>query len=616
MIIDDKEYIRYKKRLQYYYGDSERRSRYYVLIGIGAVLVACGVCTLALTLRSHYRGKSSSDVSTDSYSSSWSNSSLGVYKHAAVASDAHTNCSDIGVKILKQNGSAVDAAIAAMLCVGVVNLQSCGIGGGHVMTIYIKDKKNATAVIGRETAPAFASEDMYVEDRASSKFGGKAIGIPGEIRGLWEAHQRFGKLPWKTLFQPAIKMCLEGYPLAPDTANAIHGSAEIIKANFSELKDFLWNKETNNWFKEGEIIKNPRLAKTLQKIADNGVDEFYTGELANEIVADIQDAGGNITLEDLKNYRARVEPAVTMLTTDGYRGFSTPLPSSGAVYLYMLNILEGYNMTKANLQDTKSSVKTYHEIIEAMKFAYAVRSKMGDDMFLSNMTQLVKNITDVTYGMLTRELITPKTHGYKYYGPAFTIPEKTGTAHLSVLAPNGDAVAVTSTINLWFGSMVRGKRSGIIFNDQMDDFSTPNTTNYFGIPASPANFIKPGKRPMSSMSPVVLINDKNGVVKMVVGASGGSHITTSVAYVTAEALWLGRNIKSSIDYPRLHHQLIPDHIDVEKGFPKAIVKGLKARGHKIENVEIAGSRVQGILRNSNLIYANADYRKAGTVSGW
>lgn len=616
MIIDDVERISYFKRLHYYYGDRRKNKRYFLLVGFCALLVVAVTCTVVLTTKSRHTKESSSSASHGYSSADLPLLNWGVYKHAAVASDAHTNCSDIGVNILKQKGSVVDAAIATILCVGIVNFQSCGIGGGHVMTIYIKKERNATAVIGRETAAAFSSEDMYVGGKASSDTGAMSIAIPGEIQGLWEAHKRFGKLPWRTLFQPTIKMCLEGYPLAPDTAEAIQGSAKLVKANFSELYDYLWNKKTNDWYKEGEIIKNPRLAKTLQIIADKGADEFYTGDLAKDIVADIQDAGGNITLEDLKNYRARVEPALNMLTTDGYRAFTTPLPSSGAVYLYMLNILEGYNMSKADLRNTKASVKTYHRLIEAMKFAYAVRSYMGDDMFLPNMTQLVQNITNIESGMLTRKMITYKTHNYKYYGPAFTIPEKTGTSHLSVLAPNGDAVGITSTINLWFGSKVRGKRTGIIFNNEMDDFSTPNTTNDFGIPASPANFIKPGKRPMSSMCPSVLVNDKDGEVQMIIGASGGSHIITSAAFVSAESLWLGRSINESIRYPRLHHQLIPDHIDVEHGFPKEIVDGLKARGHKIKNVAKAGSRVQGILRKSDLIYASADYRKEGTVAGW
>ncbi|XP_029650880.1 glutathione hydrolase 1 proenzyme-like isoform X3 [Octopus sinensis] len=536
----------------------------------------------------------------------------GTFIHTAIASDAHSNCTEIGVEILRKNGSAVDAAIATILCVGLINFQSCGIGGGHVMTIYIRKDKNFTSILGREVAPGFATEDMY-DHGASSRYGGLAIAVPGEISGLWEAHQRYGKLDWKVLFQPAIKMCREGYPVSPDTVKSLNRIKDYLQ-NFTELRNFLWNNETNNWFKAGEIIKNPKLGDTLEKIAEGGVDAFYDSKLSKDIVADIKDGGGNITLEDLKNYKARVEDAVSFTFSSGHSIYSTRLPSSGPVLLYILNILDGYNYT-INKVTNKDKATAYHRMIEAFKFAYAARSRMGDKDFVANMTELVRNITDRSYGDEIRSRINDsRTFNYSYYGPAFTIRDYIGTSHLCLLGPSGDAVSITSTVNSYFGSKVLGKRTGIVFNDEMDDFSTPNKTNEFGIPSSKTNYIVPGKMPMSSMSPSIIVDQKGDVVS-VLGASGGSRITTGTAYVFAESMWFNKSIAESISFPRLHHQLIPQYIEMEKNFPQDITKKLKEMGHNVTVLDMAKSRVQGILVKDK-IYAAADRRKCGSVDGW
>ncbi|KAK3107605.1 hypothetical protein FSP39_018203 [Pinctada imbricata] len=270
----------------------------------------------------------------------------------------------------------------------------------------------------------------------------------------------------------------------------------------------------------------------------------------------------------------------------------------------------GYGMTPDTLKTRDQQLLAYHRIVEAFKFAYAKRTDLGDANFV-NVTEIVRNLTSRAYADTIRsEIWDNTTHGTFYYGPTFYDRLTTSTAHLSVLGNDSLAVSVTTTVNLRFGSGVMGHRTGILFNDEMDDFSTPNITNAFGIPPSPANFIKPGKRPLSSMCPMVMV-DKTGVVKMVVGAAGGSRITTSTAFVASKVLLFGDNIKQAIDFPRLHHQLLPPVLQYETNFPKYFVEGLAGKGHNMSEVSPGSSIVNGIVRVGNRLEANDDYRRPG-----
>ncbi|XP_060064170.1 glutathione hydrolase 1 proenzyme-like [Ylistrum balloti] len=560
-----------------------------------------------------------STVPTTTPSSTASPSIEGSYRYGAVASDAGI-CSTIGTNIMaRQGGSAVDAAIAALLCQCVQNLHSCGIGGGHFMTVYNRENNTAYTINAREMAPRAASENMYVKQ--SSVEGGIAVGIPGEIKGLHTAWKLGGKLPWKTLFQPTIRLLRDGMPVNSALASAIERNAAFYP-RYDNLRRLLTNPTTGFYFKEGEIMKWPALANTFTTIAEEGPDAFYNGSLSRDIVQDIRDAGGIITEQDLQDYTALVRDPLVISLNDNSSVFSPPPPSSGAVYEMILNILDEFRMSSDSISTPQKEVLAWHRIVEAFKFAYAKRSSLGDgdgedDAFRANLNELLSNMTSKSYAAYIRSQITDdRTHDTMYYGPTFYDAITTSTAHLSVLAPNGDAVSVTSTINLHFGSKVLGSRTGIIFNDEMDDFSTPNTTNSFGVPSSEANFIKPLKRPLSSMCPSI-ITDSNGVVRLVVGASGGTKITTSTAMVTVETLMFGMGIKEAIDHRRIHHQLLPKEIMVEEGFPEEILAGLRSKGHKVSVTSSAGSVVQGILqREEGQITANCDFRKAGYPDGY
>ena len=520
--------------------------------------------------------------------------------HGAVAADVE-QCSTVGVGILQLGGSAVDSAVASMACLGVINMFSSGIGGGGFMVVFAGSQ---TEVIDfRETAPAAAHRDMYKDLKNGSIYGGLGIGVPGELRGMELAHKRHGRLPWARILQPAIDLALGGFKVTRKLASILKENSDVIMSN-EVMRDVY--APGGSLAKEGDLLKRPRLGKTLKLIALNGVDEFYLGSLAKDVVEEITSQGGIITLEDLENYRAVIRHPVST-KYQGYTLLSAPSPASGAVLLEIMNILEGYNFEPKD----RSSVLTYHRIIEAFKFAYAKRTQLGDPEFA--------DVKDLTEAMLSKDgakkvrsrISDERTFSADYYGPHYDVEETPGTSHLSVLAPDNTAVAVTSTINLILGSRVMGNGTGIVYNDQMDDFSLPNVTNYFGVEPSEANFIEAGKRPLSSCSPTVVA--KEGRVKMVVGASGGTRITTSTALVLLHALSFNRTIDEAVRMPRIHHQLLPNTVYMEEEVSNSLITGLTALGHNM-TTPMPRANVQGILFDVNHhLNASSDFRKGGVA---
>ncbi|CAH1233823.1 GGT1 [Branchiostoma lanceolatum] len=540
----------------------------------------------------------------------------GPYRYAAVAADAG-ECSEIGSDILKGGGSAVDAAIATLLCIGLFNAHSMGIGGGFFMTVYNATTNTAEVINARETAPAGASMNMF--ENASSTTGGLAVAVPGEIRGYWEAHQRYGKLPWKELFQPTIQLAEEGFCIGRAMAVAIKDTEDEIKNPESRMCEVFCD-ENGNILGENQIMKRLQLAQTLRWIAAGNADTLYTGEIAAYLVNDIQDANGIITEQDLRDYQVNVTSALS-ISLDGPGGtltvLSPPPPASGAVLSLILHILDGYGFSPSSVDGVDNQVLTYHRMVEAFKFGFAKRTELGDPHFV-DVNEVVANMTSRAYAESLRLKINDsRTYNYTYYGPSYAMPPDGGTSHLSVLAPNGDAVAVTSTINQYFGAKRRSPSTGILLNDEMDCFSSPNKTNAFGVPPTVANFIEPGKRPLSSMTPSIIL-DSNNDVRMVVGASGGTKITTATAYVAMQHLWFGLDdIGAAVEKPRLHHQLLPQHIDIEmlRPFtPEAVLQGLRLKGHRIKEADSA--IVQAIAKIGPAITAHCDSIKGGFPSGF
>jgi len=435
---------------------------------------------------------------------------------------------------------------------------------------------------------------------------------------LWHTYQRFGKLEWKELIEPVIDICENGYEVTHANAGAIKSSEKYIRNETFNLWPIFLNND-GSLKGEGDIIRRPQLAITFRKIADEGGDVFYNGTLAQDIILDLQESylGSYMTLEDLRIYVPEVETAMQAEVGD-YTVYSAGLPGSGAVLCLILNILDGYNMTAKDLDEPNKGL-TYHRITESFRFAYAKRSALGDDRNNLTITELAKNMTEDWFADEIRTRIDDNTsHQVDYYDPEFDVPESYGTSHLSIMDKDGNAIAITTTINTYFGSKVRGSRTGIIFNNEMDDFSTPGETNSFGVPPSPSNFIQPGNRPQSSMSPTIMVQNQDGrkVVKMVAGASGGTRITTGTALAIMNAMWFDKSAEEAVEMKRIHDQLMPDRVEYDVGFDQSVVDDLKSRNHNVKSTTSI-SVVQAIkVQNDGKLDAACDSRKGGYPDGY
>ncbi|XP_068678328.1 glutathione hydrolase 1 proenzyme-like isoform X2 [Montipora foliosa] len=539
----------------------------------------------------------------------------GPYQHAVVASDAGP-CSEIGREILKKGGTAVDSAIAALFCIGVYNMHSAGIGGGGFMVVYNKSTNFVEVIDFREEAPGKANRTMFVGGKMNSRVGATASGVPGEVKGFHEAWKKYGKMAWKDLVQPSIDMAKNGFPFGYSAHYAAtRKSVKPLLKNNPGFRELLFN-EDGELKKLGEMLHMPKFARTLERIRDNP-DDFYNGDLARDVVQDIQDGGGIFTVEDMRNYRAKFKRPVEG-KMGNYSFFSTPPPGSGVVLSLILNILKGYNFTSSDRNGTEKSILTYHRIVEAFKFAYAYRALLGDQDF-ADVTEIVKNMTDPDFAEAIRLKILDNTtfSDYKHYGDYYYNASQQGTSHLSVIAENGDAVSATTTINLFFGARYRSNRTGIIYNNEMDDFSTPGLLNAYGVLPSESNMIYPGKRPQSSTAPTIFLDD-DGVARLVIGASGGTKITTAISLVTMNYLWFGRTLPQAVVEPRLHHQLLPMYIRIDKDYPilLAIQGGLQRLGHEVRNIS-GYAVVQATARNPDgSLTGKSDPRKSGWAAGY
>ncbi|KAI0087996.1 gamma-glutamyltranspeptidase [Irpex rosettiformis] len=533
-------------------------------------------------------------------------------KHGAVASE-NGLCSEIGVKTLKKGGNAVDAAISATLCIGVTNMFSAGIGGGGFMTVRIptlggKDTSKAYTVDFRETAPAAANETMYVGQPINALFGGLAVGVPGELRGLEEMHRRWGTLSWKELVMPSVELA-KGWRVSKELERRIEMFGALMH-NSPDWKAIFAPKGC--LLREGDLIQRIALSRTLAKIAEEGPDAFYSGPIAESLVAKVQEAGGIMTLQDFADYKAKVEPALE----GSYRGkrvYTTHAPTSGPALLHMLNLLEQF---EDFVEEGRSSLNM-HRVIEIMKFGFAARTKISDPAFVHRDSARILEIPTKEYARRVFLNITDdRTHPPEYYQPVYDVPVDHGTSHVSVVDKNEMAVSITSTVNIVFGSQVLDPVTGVIMNDEMDDFSTPGVPNSFGLYPSPYNYPQPGKRPLSSIAPTIM-EHLDGSFAVTIGGSGGSRIFPSVFQTLVNLDW-GLDASEAVEYGRVHDQLFPLLVEADNVFPSNILEDLKVKGHNITVADISrvAAAVQVITKEGSTIQAASDSRKRGKAAGY
>nr|CDS30207.1 gamma-glutamyl transpeptidase [Hymenolepis microstoma] len=571
------------------------------------------------------RDEEISDKNPLSYVSS---SSLGYYSKAAIVADA-PGCAAHGRKILEKSGSLMDAAISTLLCTGVVNLHSMGVGGGFLMVYYNASENRTYALDAREAAPASATEKMFVgKPPIAHVHGPLAIAIPSELKGYYAAWKKFGKLPWSELFEDVIKMCREGISVSPtlDTILKVFGNQIPAK---TPLWYLLYNETEGRLKTTNETVVRPVFANFLERVAANPED-ILNGTLVKEIADDLKKAGSIITLQDLVDYEPLWRQPLEMpLRSKGMeidlRLTTSPPPSSGVLVGLALNALASYNYTDGG-RFTGNGTLYYHRLTEVLKFIFAKRSYLPGDCCSSTEDKkfLESLMTLDTADEIAAKVTDYGTHNLSYYESIFTPPRDQGTAHVSLVGPNGDAISITSTINTPFGSGIIGSQTGILFNNEMDDFSTPDSPNAFGLPPSPKHFIKPGARPISSMAPIIIAEASNGTPRVIIGAAGGSRIITSIIQTTYANLNLRMNMKQAIDAIRIHHQLIPNKLQYESHLSPEILKELAALGHELDEGSFI-SAVQGIeitespcpdKSEGRCLIVNSDYRKGGDHAGF
>ena len=521
--------------------------------------------------------------------------------------------SQIGADILAQGGNAVDAAVATGIALAVTLPRAGNLGGGGFMLVYLAKEKRTIAIDYREMAPAKAHRDMFLDEKGNvdnqkARFSHLSSGVPGTVAGMAHALKKYGTMSWKQVVEPAIKLAEQGILVSYDLADNLKRRHARLTANEATAKAFY--KENGVPYQGGETLVQKDLAWSLKRLAEHGPQEFYQGQIAEKITADMKKHGGLITMDDLANYKV-AERQVISSEYRGYKVVSMPPTSSGGVHIaQMLNILEHYPVSKMGF----GSADYIHLLTETMKLAYADRSEyLGDP---DHFEVPIKGLTSKVYGkeLAGKISLSAATPSAKIK-PGNPAPyESPDTTHYSVMDKDGNAVSNTYTLNFSYGSGIVIPGAGFLMNNEMDDFSSkPGVPNGFGLTGGEANSIQPTKRPLSSMTPTIIFKDDKPYV--VVGSPGGSRIITTVLQVIVNVLDHDMNIAEAVNVPRIHHQWLPDQLQLESGFSPDTKALLKARGQNLREVSTMGS-VQAIMYQDGFFYGSSDPRRpgAGTVA--
>jgi gamma-glutamyltranspeptidase / glutathione hydrolase len=542
-------------------------------------------------------------------------------KHVMVVT-VHKLATQAGIRILHEGGNAIDAAVAVGFTLEVVYPFAGNLGGGGFMLIHFANGKN-TFIDYRERAPLAATPNMYLDKKGNvipgaSLFGYRAIGVPGSVAGMVYAEKKYGRLGLQKVMQPAIELASHGFRLTAHGAAMLRDHHRLANYPASYKK----YQRDGNYYRAGDLFRQPQLAATLRKIAADPSD-FYHGPMARKIAAFIQKGGGLITAKDLADYKV-IERKPVYGTFHGYTIVSAPPPSSGGIVLIeALNILKGYHLKK--LGDRTPA--EMHLLIEAYRRAFMDRNAyLGDPAYVKMpiAAMLSRKYADAWRASIKPFKATPSKslHRPKGFLPppptmGQVIHEAMDTTHYSIMDSHGNAVAVTTTLNGAFGSRVTVPGLGFLLNDEMDDFaSKQGVPNMFGLIQGPANSIAPGKRPLSSMTPTIVL--KHGKVRYVIGSPGGSRIITTVANIFLSSAVQGLNIQASVDAPRFHMQDLPDIVYLEPGFQPATIANLRKRGYhvKVESPWSDGECIE-VAPKTHILEGGHDHRWGlGSAAGY
>ena len=531
---------------------------------------------------------------------------------------AHPLATQAGLSMLQQGGNAVDAAVATTFAISVVEPFSAGLGGGGFLLMYQAKSNETKALDFRERAPLNATKTMYLDNQGNvrpnaSTNGYLAVATPGTIAGLYEVHRKYGRLPWKTVIAPAIQLAENGFPVSWRFVSATKTRLPTLLKNPDAQKIFTHNGKT---YQIGEQLVQPELAATLRSVSQNPQD-FYTGTIATAIAADMAANNGLITQKDLQQYRPTWRDPVCGDFRKA-RVCSMPPPSSGGVHLLqILNIIGDTDLKTLGWH----SPDALHLLIESMRIAYADRATyLGDPDFIE---VPVKALISPVYAQKRRQEINPQkatpSSQVKAVDPAVLqrlTKESIETSHLTVVDRDRNAVSLTFTVNLGFGAGVVAKGTGIVLNNEMDDFAiAPNTPNAFGLVGGTANEIAPNKIPLSSMTPTIIT--ENGRLRLAVGSPGGSTIITTVLQIVLNVLVYDMDVRKAVAAPRVHHQWLPDRLNVESwGLDTLTIADLKRRGHQIEERLSWGNANAIVVMPDGSLEGAADPRGEGAAAGF
>lgn len=507
-------------------------------------------------------------------------------EQGVVAAD-DARCSEIGASMLRQGGHAVDAAVSTALCVGVVNPVGSGIGGGAFMIVRSSSTSKTQAFDMRETAPGAASQNMYANNLNNKYSGALSMGVPGEIAGLHEAWLQHGRLNWRTLFQPAIKLARDGFVVAPYLASSIAKSAKKIMNDPGLQQVFAPN---GRLLQAGDKCSNLELAQSLEAVAEQGPQAFYNGTVGEKFVKDVRDAGGILTMEDLKNYKVDIMDALAA-NVMGYTIYGMPPPSSGTLGMSLvLNILNSYGSSKAAEVNLG-----LHRLIEAMKHMFAVRMNLGDPAFINTAKYMSEMLSQSYADKIQKMIVDNTTFPPEYYmnmESRWSQLRDHGTSHFCIVDAERNAVSMTTTINYGFGAGVLSPSTGILLNNEMGDFSAPTEITPDMLPPAPANFIEPNKRPLSSMTPIIVTKDNQ--LAGVMGGSGGLFIIPAVIQVFLNHFVLRMEPLTAVESPRVYHKLIPNTVLYENW---TVIDG--------KHIELAGDRKAFLEERGHQLLAQA-----------